>query len=250
MIGYRVYNKVDMISHACQHETSKKHGRDKFDQQRRKCSVCGVTFIEPQAKILGDSRLPLDRAVLCLKMLLEGVSIRATARLTGTDKNAIINLVTTLGPRCQRFLKSRIQDIPVKEVECDETWGFVGMKEKTRERLQRGIEFGDCYTYIAMERNTKLILAWSVGKRGSEECWEFIDDLRHATSGRFQLSTDGYTPYQSAVPLIFNFDVDFSQVIKRFHGSSDTEAGRRYSPANIVSVEVTRGCGDPDLDRA
>lgn len=239
-----------MIKSACQHETSKKHGRDKFGQQRRKCSVCGVTFIETKVKLLGESRLPLDRAVLCLKMLLEGMSIRATSRLTGTDKNAIIGLVTTIGPRCQRFLKSRIQNVPVQEVECDETWGFIGMKEKTRQRFHRDEEYGDCYTYIAMERNTKCVLTWSVGKRGSEQCWEFIDDLRFATSGRFQLSTDGYTPYQSAVPLIFNFNIDFSQVIKRFGGSSDTEAGRRYSPANIVSVARTTGCGNPDLDRA
>ena len=239
-----------MISHVCQHETTKKHGRDKLGQQRYKCLACGATFIKPKAKILGDSRLPVDRAVQCLKMLLEGMSIRATARLTNTDKNAIIGLVTTLGPRCQRFLKSRIKGIEVQEVECDETWGFIGMKEKTRQRLKHGHEFGDCYTYIAMERNTKLVLTWSLGKRGSEECWEFIDDLRFATSGRFQLSTDGYTPYQSAVPLIFQFDVDFSQVIKRFGGSSDMEAGRRYSPANIVSVSVTHGCGNPDLDRA
>ena len=187
---------------------------------------------------------------MCLKMLLEGVSIRATSRLTGTDKTAIIDLMVTIGQRCERFLKSRIQGVKVSEVECDEMWGFIGMKEKTRERLNRGQEFGDCYCYVAMERNTKLVLTYHVEKRSSEGTWEFINNLYFATSGRFQISTDGYRPYQAAVPLIFNFNVDFSQVIKRFGGNTDNEAGRRYSPANIVSTEITRGCGDPDLDRA
>ena len=239
-----------MIVQACQHEKTKKHGRDKFSQQRIRCTACGKTWIESAPKPLGNSRLPMDRATMCLKMLLEGVSIRATSRLTGTHKDAIIDLMVTVGQRCERFLKTRIQGVKVSEVECDEMWGFVGMKEKTRERLNRGEEFGDCYAYVAMERNTKLVLTYHVEKRSSEGTWEFINNLYFATSGRFQISTDGYRPYQAAVPLIFNFNVDFSQVIKRFGGNTDNEAGRRYSPANIVSTEITRGCGDPDLDRA
>ena len=237
-----------MIKSACQHETTKKHGRDKSGQQRYKCVLCGKTFIDRSRNVLGDSRLPMAQAAMCLKMLLEGVSIRATARLTGTDKNAIISLVTTLGPRCQRFLKSKIKEVPVQEVECDEMWGFIGCKEKTRERLGHGMDRGDCYTYVAMERNTKLVLAYHFDKRSSDGTWAFICNLLDATSGRFQVSTDGYRPYQMAIPLIFNFDIDFSQVIKRF--GTDPEAGRRYSPANIVSTQLTIGCGNPDLDRA
>jgi len=238
-----------MIRQACQHDETKKHGRDHKGNQRYKCLLCGKTFIKDNGNILGKSRLPVDRGVMCLRMLLEGTSIRATSRLTGTDKNAVLGLVTDIGPRCQRFLKAKIHGVPVTEVECDEMWGFIGMKEKTRERLDRGQEFGDCYAYVAMERNTKLVLTYHVDKRSSEGTWEFIDNLYFATSGRFQISTDGYGPYQAAIPLIFKFDIDYSQVIKRF-GGVDTQDHRRYSPANIVSTEITRSCGDPDLDRA
>ena len=239
-----------MIVAACQHDQTKKFGRDRKGNPRVRCCLCGKTRTVQAPKLFGDMRLETDKAVFALKLLLEGMSIRAVERLTGIHRDRVCDLVVLVGQRCKRFLRSTIQDVPVKEIECDETWGFIGMKEKTRLRLDRSEVFGDCYTYIAMERTTKLVLTWSIGKRGSEECWSFIDDLRFATSGRFQISTDGYKPYQSAIPLIFNFDVDFSQVIKRFGGSSDTEAGRRYSPANIVSVEITQGCGNPDLDRA
>jgi transposase-like protein/IS1 family transposase len=239
-----------MIVAACQHENTKKFGHDRKGNPRVRCTDCGKTWTQQAPKMFGDMRIETKEAVFALKLLLEGMSIRAVERLTGLHRDRVCDLVVLIGQRCKRFLASRIQNVPVQEVECDETWGFIGMKEKTRQRLHESNAFGDCYTYIAMERNTKLVLTWSVGKRGSEECWSFIDDLKFATSGRFQISTDGYTPYQSAVPLIFNFDVDFSQVIKRFGGSSDTEAGRRYSPANIVSVEITHGCGTPDLDRA
>lgn len=237
-----------MIKPNCQHETSKKHGRDKFRRQRFRCLACGATFTRSQ-KPLGDSRLPKERAIFCLKLLLEGMSIRATSRLTETDKNAITDLVVTIGQRCKRFLKSRIHGVPVAEVECDEMWGFIGCKEKNRERLRRGEEFGDCYAYVAMERNTKLVLTYHVDKRSSEGTWEFIDNLFFATSGRFQVSTDGYGPYQSAIPLIFKFAVDYAQVIKRF-GGVDSEDRRRYSPAQMVKTHITYGCGKPDLERA
>ncbi len=177
------------------------------------------------------------------------MSIRAAARLTETSKNAIIEIMVTVGQRCKRFLKSRIKGIEVDEVECDELWGFIGCKEKTRERHGYGDELGDCYAYVAMERNSKLVLAYHVAKRSSEGEWEFVDDLYFATSGRFQVSTDGFTPYQSAIPLVFAFGVDFAQVIKRF-GGVDSEDRRRYSPAQMIKTTITRGCGNPDLERA
>ena len=117
------------------------------------------------------------------------------------------------------------------------------------ERLNRSEEFGDCYTYVAVERETKLIVAWHIAKRNSDECYEFIRQLQRATTGRFQISTDGYGPYQAAVPLTFQFAIDFAQLIKRFGGSSDIEPHRRYSPAQITSVDKTIGCGNPDMDR-
>jgi len=194
-------------------------------------------------------RIDFDRAVFALKLLLEGMSIRSTERTTGLHRDRLCDLVLTVGRRCQAFLKTRIHAVPVEEVECDEMWGFIGMKEKTRERLNRGEEFGDCYAYVAMERNTKLVLTYHVDKRSSEGTWVFIDNLFFATAGRYQVSTDGYGPYQSAIPLIFKFEVDFAQVIKRF-GGVDSEDRRRYSPAPMVKVQKTYGCGRPDLERA
>jgi IS1 family transposase len=138
--------------------------------------------------------------------------------------------------------------LAVSEIECDELWGFIGMKEKTRQRLNRPENFGDCYTFLAIERNTKLIVAFHIGKRTSDDCWQFAARLYEATAGRFQVSTDGYGPYQSAIPLTFKFGIDFAQLIKRF-GETDIQDQRRYSPAQITSVDKTIGCGNPDMDR-
>jgi hypothetical protein len=153
-------------------------------------------------------RVDLSRAVFVLRLLLEGMSIRSVERIAGVHRDRIVDLAVTFGQRCKRLLKTRIKGVEVSEVECDELWAFIGCKEKTRERRGYGDELGDCYAYVAIERNTKLVLTYHCTKRSSEGAWEFIDNLYFATPGRFQVSTDGYGPYQSAILLIFKFDID------------------------------------------
>lgn len=233
----------------CASERIQRFGRDRKQQQRFRCQDCRKTFIPPHPKPLGSMRVDQDKAVFALRLLLEGMSIRATERMTGLHRDTLCALVLHVGQRCCRFLDRTIRNVPVREVECDELWGFVGMKEKTRQRLGRGEEFGDLYCYVAMERNTKVVLCFRVGKRTSDTTWQFVDDLRNAAVGRFQVSTDGYKPYQAAVPLVFQFDVDFAQLVKRFGGSTDMQPDTRYSPAAIIGIDKTRGCGNPDMAR-
>ena len=87
--------------------------------------------------------------------------------------------------------------------QVDEVWGYVFCKEKKRERKyteQDGI--GDAYCFIGMERTTNLILAWHLGRRTTEDTHEFAHKLAFATSGHFQVTTDGFRPYQTAIPSI------------------------------------------------
>ena len=231
----------------CGVEHTKKFGKDRHGTQRYRCQECKKTFLEPQVKPIGDMRLELDKAVFALKLLLEGMSIRATERMTRIHRDTILGLVALIGHRCRRFSEARLNQVPVNNVQCDEVWGFVGMKEKTRQLLHRGEEFGDAYTYVAIERETKLVVSWYLGKRSSPDTWHFVSKLYCATSGRFQVSTDGYLPYQQAIPLTFRFNVDFAQLIKTY--GSGPEEHKRYSPAKIIGAKKTRGCGSPQEDQ-
>lgn len=59
------------------------------------------------------------------------------------------------------MLERKIVDVPVHDVEVDEIWGFVGMKEKTRMRYYSMSEsVGDAWCFVGFESNTKLILSW------------------------------------------------------------------------------------------
>ena len=235
-----------MIAPACTHANSKKNGKDRKGNQRFKCCDCGKSFAESQPKPLDDMRIDLDKACMALGMLLEGMSIRATARLTGIDKNTISSLILTAGEKCKRFTEAVVKDVEANDVQADEIWSFDGMKEKTRKRLDRSEDFGDSWTWIAIERDTKLVLAYHVGTRSGNDCQTFLDRIDRAISGRFQLTTDGLGAYKNNVPFTFRGRVDFGQLVKHYQNSPKEI---RYSPATIIAIDKNVVIGNPDEDR-
>jgi IS1 family transposase len=138
-----------------------------------------------------------EKAIDCLKLLVEGNSIRSIERFTGVHRDTILNVLQVAGERCEKLMEDRINGLAVKDVQCDEVWGFIGMKEKTKTR--KGIEdhtIGDAWTFTAIERNSKLILAFHLGRRTEADTIAFTEKLAHATRGSFQITTDGFKPYQ------------------------------------------------------
>ncbi len=237
-----------MIAPACTHEGTKRHGRDRHGNQRLRCKLCGKTWVESR-RLLGDMRIPLDRAVFCLRLLLEGNSIRSVERLTYTHRDTIMKLVVLVGERCQAFMEKAIHKTPVNDVQADEIWGFVGCKKKTADRLGYGEEVGDAYCYTAIERDTKVLLTWHLGKRTPNSTHEFARKLKNATSGRFQLTTDGYGPYREAMILALGGRLDFAQLQKVYAAVKGNAASVRYSPGDIIDTKIQVVSGHPDDSR-
>jgi len=90
----------------------------------------------------------------------------------------------------------------------------VRCKEKTRLYNSYSEEIGDVWTFTAIERHTKLILTWHVGKRTPTDTAIFADNLYFATQGRFELTTDGFTPYLRAIPAVMVGRVDYATLVK------------------------------------
>lgn len=107
---------------------------------------------------------------------------------------------------------------------------------------------GDAYTFVAIERHTKLVLNIALGKRDQRTTNAFVEGIRHATArGQFQITTDGFSPYRSAITTTLHDRCDFAMLIKVYRSSQDGEA--RYSPAEVASTEVVPIMGQPDPDR-
>jgi transposase-like protein/IS1 family transposase len=235
-----------MIAIACTHPKTKKHGTDSKGRQRIRCCVCGATYADKPETAYGNLRLTNKEAALVLGMLLEGMSIRSVERLSGVCRNTIGDLILRVGEHCERFMAKEIVDVPVEDVQCDELWSYVGKKERTRAMGMCKVGEGDSWTWVGLERNSKLVLAYHVGQRHNGDAIRFLRKLNNAVGGYFQLTSDGWGMYKSNVPDIFGRRVDFGQLVKNFRQLQSTI---RYSPAKIVASEKKAVYGAPDMNR-
>jgi IS1 family transposase/transposase-like protein len=235
-----------MVISTCQHVVSKKDGHDKNGKQRHRCMICGKTFAAPSPKPLGHMRIALKDAAMALGLLLEGMSIRGVERITGLNRDTICDLILVVGDNCTTFLEAKVRGVAAKDVQADEIWSFVGCKERTRHANRYVEDEGHSWTWLAIDRDSKLILAHQVGQRDGESCALFLGKLDRATVGRFQLSSDGLGAYTLNVPWTFRDRCDFGQLIKTFAGGNTSG---RYSPARITGAKKQAMYGNPDHDR-
>jgi len=235
-----------MTCHNCEIEC-KKFGKNRNGSRRFRCSKCGKTFSEQ--KPLGEMYLPMEKATAILQLLLEGMSIRSAERITGVHRDTIMRLLVVAGEKCERLLDSRIRNVPVSDIQADEIWGFCFKKEQhkwLREVNRKDI--GDAYTFVAIERNSKLVVTFHLGRRDKPSTDAFIEKLRKATSEkRFQISTDGFRPYEDAIDTALIDRCDYAQLVKVYNKNGEDD--HRYSPADVVKAVPTPVMGNPDPER-
>jgi IS1 family transposase len=184
---------------------------------------------------------------MVLRLLLEGNSVSSVERLTEVHHTTILKLLVLAGEKCEHIMAEKIRNVQVRDVEADEVWSFIGKKEK-RVRPEDDQNLGDCYTFVAIERHSKLVLNIAMGRRDQQTTDVFVEGIRHATtSSRFQITTDGFAPYRTAISNTLHDRCDFAQLIKVYRAASEGEG--RYSPAEVASVEIVPAMGRPDPDR-
>jgi IS1 family transposase len=193
--------------------------------------------------------LDFDRALKAIQLFCEGCSVRTTERVTEINLRTLLKLLVVAGEKCERFLEERIQNVAVRDVQADEIWAFVKMKEK--EKVRRDIEddrLGDAYTFVGIERHSKLVLCWHLGRRTYDDTFAFTEKLYRATGTHWQLTTDGFKAYQNAVIHSLGArDVDFAQLVKVYaHPSADDHT---YSPPTVINSVPVEIYGNPDPDR-
>ena len=194
------------------------------------------------------NKLKTDRRVAVVAALVEGNSIRATARMTDVSKPTILKLIADLGPVCTDYQDAMLRNLNCRRVECDEIWQFVYAKAKNVEAAKRAPkEAGDVWTWVAIDADSKLIPTWRIGPRDAFTAHDFMTDLADRLRHRVQLTTDGHTPYLEAVETAFGMDIDYAQLIKIY--GTDRESEARYSPVVCKDCVKRPIMGDPDPDR-
>ena len=182
------------------------------------------------------------RVVGCL---IEGNSIRSTVRLTGICKDTVLELLCDLGTVCKRYHDANVRNLRSRRIQCDETWNFCYGKDKNVTDEQKADGAGSAWTWIALDADSKLVVAYLTGGRDASWAHAFMVDVASRISNRVQLTTDGHRVYVEAVEDAFGSEIDYAMLVK-IYGSAPEKPETRYSPAQIIETRLAVISGDPD----
>jgi IS1 family transposase len=188
-------------------------------------------------------RIGIDKAAQVIELLCEGMSVLATSRITGVAKRTILDLLLYVGPKCDEYMQANIKNVFVDSIQVDEIWQFVFCKRATAKRENYVGGCGDLFCFTAIERTSKLLVAWHMGRRTEQHTDQFIRKLEAATYGHFHISSDGWKSYPHTIKRHLGDRVDHGVMTKIFGRRLDDDM-RRYSPARLIGASRTPMLGD------
>lgn len=189
--------------------------------------------------------LSIQKKVQIVSMLVEGSSLRSISRVCDVSINTVVKLLVEVGDACWNFHDTHVVNLKSTKIQCDEIWSFVYSKEKNK---PEGIEnAGDCWTWTAIDADSKLIVSWAVGNRDADSANSFMHDVADRIKGYIQMTTDGHHAYLNAIGEAFGDSIDYAMLVKLYgrEGEGKT-AEKKYSPSKFTGSKKTIISGEPD----
>jgi IS1 family transposase len=190
------------------------------------------------------NKLNKEKRTQIISALVEGNSLRATARMCDVAFNTVLKLLPVIGAACLEYQDKALRNLTCKRIQCDEIWSFVGSKEKNTTPEKKAQGWGDIWTWVAIDADTKLVPTFMVGTRGARTAKSFMDDLAGRLANRVQLTTDGHRVYLQAVEDAFGSEIDYAMLVKMY--GNDAESETRYSPAECIGCQTVGITRRPD----
>lgn len=193
--------------------------------------------------------LKTERKLAIINGLIEGCSARSVSRMTGCHLETVLKVLVETGEKCQRLLDEKIQGLQCEAVEMDEIWAFVQKKQRklTTEDKLNNPDYGDAYTFVALDPASKLVVSYLVGKRDHAHTDSFVADLSRRVVGQTQLSTDGFPAYVPTIQLHFGLRATHGEIIKQY--ASENPGRGRYSPPRVTGIQIQDRWGNPDRSK-
>lgn len=212
--------------------------------QRYRCERCGKTFSESQP--LDGIRTDTRQAVKVIAMLCEGVGIRAVARLTELDEKTVLRILESAGQHCAELMDRKIRNLKIESCQCDEIYSFVHCKEGNNKAHR--LDWGEQYTFLAVDRQSKLIISYHTAKREPGDADIFMADLNRRINKDCQLTTDGFKGYVPAVRGTFGAQSNFAQETKVYAMRMPMPKRMRHElkPQGVLEVRIRVRSGNPD----
>lgn len=157
-----------------------------------------------------------------------------------------MRLLVETGKKAELVLDSKIKNIRARHIQIDEAWTFVRKKNKhlkIEDMVDRRL--GTQFVFSAMDKDTKLILTFKLGKRELKTVIPFINDLKQKISGHTHITTDSYPQYIGAIIDAFGFNkASHTQLIKVYSPNGDPKR-EGYSPIDFVTTRKRTIFGNP-----
>lgn len=218
--------------------------------QRYRCKICKKTKFDLPVNPLVNLRIPFEKAVEVVGMLAEGVGIRAIERLAQLNRRTVLAILRVAAEKSASLIDDKIRNLKAAHVQADELVSFVGMKEFNAP--QDAQDVGTFFTYLSIDRESKLIINCHTSKRTKEDTEAFLKSLKNRVQAPFQLTTDGWLGYagrDGMVRRVFGSTIDYATEIKRY-ASSNPLFGTRYTRQRVVTLRKRTRIGTPDLKMA
>ncbi|HTZ97606.1 MAG TPA: IS1 family transposase [Terriglobales bacterium] len=190
------------------------------------------------------NNLTNEERIRVVTALVEGNSIRSTSRMTGVARNTVTKLLVDLGRACMKFHDQHVRNVRVRRLQCDEIWAYVGAQAKNVSADKKEIGWGDVWTWVGIDADTRLVVSYLIGGRGADWAMDFMKDAASRVHGRVQITTDGHKAYLVAVEDAFGADVDYAQLEKIYGASLENQT--RCSPAVCIGCDMKTVSGNPD----
>ena len=192
------------------------------------------------------NRLSIQEKTKILRALVEGCSIRSAERMTGHHRDTIMRLLVEAGKKAELVLNTEINDISLNHIQIDEAWTYVGKKNKQFKDEDIGdTKLGTQFVFVAMDRETKLIPTFRLGKRDLSTVIPFINDLKEKIKGRTHITSDSYKPFTTAIIRAFGLKkVSYTQLMKVYSSNGDPKR-EGYSPIDFVTTRKRVMFGNP-----
>ncbi len=169
---------------SCQASTIKKNGHIHNGKQNYRCTTCGRQFVaNPQKK-----SIPAHDREIIHRLLSERISLRGICRAMHVSLTWLLNFFIQVTDDTPEDLGVTPPPKGKLTLELDEMWSFVGDK-KTKQ-----------WIWLAIDRQTKKIVGWHVGKRGEDDARQLWASLPAVYRQCAVCYTDFWDAYAKVIP--------------------------------------------------
>jgi hypothetical protein len=159
-------------------------------------------------------------------------------------KDTVTKLIVDLGKACAEYQDRELRDLPCTSLQCDEMWGFCYAKQRNVPDEHQGtFGYGDVWTWVAVDADTKLVPTWLVGERNLSDCWTFMEDLKDRMRGRVQASKSQRMPRDLSRRDPTTQDEAARAPVARVWVERQRDARAQADAADLVQIELPRRLG-------